>query len=52
MSVWRATAGAAGATPVAVDDDPNPRRPFFSWLSPKRLINAKRVTLLHKPGEY
>jgi cell wall-associated NlpC family hydrolase len=52
MSVWRATSSRWVAAPIAVDDDPNPRRPFFSWFSPKQLVNAKRVTLLHKPGEY
>jgi len=52
MSVWRATSGGYRAAPLAVDDDPDPRRPFFSWFSPKQLVNAKRVMLLHKPGEY
>jgi len=52
MSVWRATSSGAQAAPVAVDDDPNTRRPFFDWFSPKQLANAKRVTLLHKPDQY
>jgi cell wall-associated NlpC family hydrolase len=52
MSVWRATSRGAHAAPVAVDDDTNPRRPFFDWFTPKQLVNAKHVTLLHKPGEY
>ena len=52
MSVWRATSRAAQRAPVAVDDNPNPRRSFFDWFSPKQLVNARRVTLLHKPGDY
>jgi cell wall-associated NlpC family hydrolase len=52
MSVWRATSSRWAGKPIAVDDDPNPRRPFFGWFSPKQLVNAKRITLLHKPGEY
>ena len=52
MSVWRATSSGVPTAPVAVDDDPNPRRPFFDWFSPKQLVNAKRVALLHKPGQY
>jgi cell wall-associated NlpC family hydrolase len=52
MSVWRATSRGWRPGPVAVDDDPNPHRPFFGWFSPKELVNAKRVMLLHKPAEY
>jgi hypothetical protein len=52
MSVWRATSSGWRAKPVALDDDLNPRRRFFGWFTPKQLVNAKRVTLLHKPGEY
>jgi hypothetical protein len=51
MSVWRATRRSS-ARPIAVDDDPHPRRPFLAWFSPKQLVNAKRIVLLHKPGEY
>lgn len=51
MSVWRATSGT-GQSAVAMDDNPNPRRAFFSWFTPKQLINAKRVRLLHKPDEF
>jgi cell wall-associated NlpC family hydrolase len=52
MSVWRATSSGWRATPIALDDDPNPRRLFFGWFTPKQLVNAKRVTVLHKPGPY
>lgn len=52
MSIWRATSGRAGYQPIAVDGDSNPKRPFFGWFSPKQLINAKHIAVLHKPGEY
>jgi cell wall-associated NlpC family hydrolase len=39
---------------IAADDNPDPQRGkwFPPWFSPKALIGAKRVTVLHKPGEY
>jgi uncharacterized protein YycO len=39
---------------VAADDNPDPQRGkwFPPWFSPKALIGAKRVAVLHKPGEY
>ena len=49
MSVWRAT---SSSTPLAVDEDPNPRRPFFGWFTPKQLLNAKHIDLLYNPGTY
>jgi hypothetical protein len=52
MSVWRATASGSSSTPIALDDNPNPRRPFFNWFTPKQLANSRHITLLHKPDEY
>ncbi len=42
------------AARIAADDNPNPRRGsrFPPWFAPKTLLNAKRVRLLHNPGEY
>jgi len=39
---------------IAADDNPDPRRGnrFPPWFAPKTLINARRVALLHNPGEY
>lgn len=39
---------------IAADDNPDPHRGnrFPPWFAPKTLINAKRVSLLHNPGEY
>jgi uncharacterized protein YycO len=39
---------------IAADDNPDPRRGsrFPPWFAPKTLLNAKRVALLHNPGEY
>jgi cell wall-associated NlpC family hydrolase len=47
MSIWRAAR-------IAADDNPDPHRGnrFPPWFSPKALLGAKRVTLLHSPGEY
>jgi uncharacterized protein YycO len=47
MSVWR-------AAQIAADDNPDPRRGnrFPPWFSPKALIGASRITMLHNPGEY
>jgi hypothetical protein len=47
MSVWR-------AAQVAVDDDPDPNRGnrFPPWLSPKQLLNARRIELLQTPGAF
>ena len=47
MSVWR-------AVQIAADDNPDPRRGsrFPPWFSPKTLIGARRIALLHNPGEY
>lgn len=47
MSVWR-------AAQIAADDNPDPRRGnrFPPWFSPKALIGARRIALLHSPGEY
>jgi len=47
MSLWRAAS-------IAADDTPDPRRgaTFPPWFSPKQLISAKRIDVLHKPGEY
>ena len=47
MSVWR-------AAKIAADDNPDPQRgkSFPPWFSPKALIGAKRVAMLHSPGEY
>ena len=47
MSVWR-------ALKIAADDNPDPQRgkSFPPWFSPKALIRAKRITMLHSPGEY
>ena len=47
MSVWR-------AAQFAPDDNPDPRRGnrFPPWFSPKTLIGASRITMLHNPGEY
>lgn len=47
MSVWR-------AAQIAPDDNPDPRRGnrFPPWFSPKALIGASRVSMLHNPGEY
>lgn len=35
---------------LAVDDNPNPSRPF--WFSPKQLLKARRVEKLFVPGSY
>jgi hypothetical protein len=45
--VWR-------TAKVAADDNPDPQRGkwFPPWFSPKALIGVKRITVLHKPGEY
>ena len=47
MSVWR-------AAKIAADDNPDPQRGkgFPPWFSPKALLSAKRMTMLHSPGEY
>lgn len=47
MSLWRSAS-------IAADDNPDPKRGnrFPPWFSPKQLIAAKRVEILHKPGEY
>ena len=47
LSVWR-------AAQIAADDNPDPRRGgrFPPWFSPKALIGASRITMLHNPGEY
>jgi cell wall-associated NlpC family hydrolase len=47
FSVWR-------AAHIAPDDNPDPDRGnrFPPWFSPKALIGASRVTLLHSPGQY
>ena len=47
MSVWR-------AAKIAADDNPDPQRgkSFPPWFSPKALLSAKRMTMLHSPGEY
>ena len=47
MSVWRAAR-------IAADDNPDPNRGnrFPPWFSPKALIGASRVTMLHSPGDY
>ena len=47
FSVWRAAR-------IAADDNPDPNRGnrFPPWFSPKALIGASRVTMLHSPGEY
>lgn len=47
MSVWR------GAK-IAADDNPDPQRgkSFPPWFAPKALIGAKRIAMLHNPGEY
>lgn len=47
MCAWR-------ATQIAADDNPDPRRGsrFPPWFSPKALIGARRVAMLHSPGEY
>jgi cell wall-associated NlpC family hydrolase len=39
---------------VAADDNPDPQRGkwFPPWFSPKALIGAKRIEVLHKPGDY
>jgi cell wall-associated NlpC family hydrolase len=39
---------------IAADDNPDPQRGkwFPPWFSPKALIGVKRLTVLHKPGEY
>jgi cell wall-associated NlpC family hydrolase len=39
---------------IAADDNPDPQRGkwFPPWFSPKALIGVKRVTVLHKPGDY
>jgi hypothetical protein len=39
---------------IAADDNPDPQRGkwFPPWFSPKALIGVKRLTELHKPGEY
>ena len=47
LSVWR-------AAQIAADDNPDPHRGsrFPPWFSPKALISAKRMVMLHSPGEY
>ena len=35
---------------VALDGDPSTARSF--WVSPKRLLNAPSITLLHNPGRF
>lgn len=47
FSVWRSLR-------LAFDDDPEPKRGsrFPPWFSPKQLINAGRIELLHKPADY
>ncbi len=47
LSVWR-------AAKIAADDNPDPRRgqSFPPWFSPKALLSARRMTMLHSPGEY
>ena len=47
FSVWRAAR-------IAADDNPDPNRGnrFPPWFSPKALIGASRITMLHSPGEY
>jgi len=47
MCVWR-------AAQIAADDNPDPQRgkSFPPWFSPKALIGAKRMALLHSPGQY
>ena len=47
MSVWR-------AAKIAADDNPDPRRgkSFPPWFSPKALLSARRMTMLHSPGDY
>jgi hypothetical protein len=39
---------------IAADDNPDPQRGkwFPPWFSPKALIAVKRVSVLHKPGDY
>jgi hypothetical protein len=45
--VWR-------ALKIAADDNPDPHRGnrFPPWFAPKTLLGAKRIALLHSPGEY
>jgi hypothetical protein len=45
--LWIAAQRALG---IALDDDPSTSRSF--WVSPKRLINARTITLLHNPGRF
>jgi cell wall-associated NlpC family hydrolase len=47
FSVWRAAR-------IAADDNPDPNRGnrFPPWFSPKALIGASRITMLHSPGDY
>ena len=47
MSVWRAAS-------IPVDDDPDPQRGnrFPPWLSPKQLLNSRRILMLRKPDEF
>jgi cell wall-associated NlpC family hydrolase len=47
MCIWRAAR-------IAADDNPDPQRGsrFPPWFSPKALIGARRVAMLHSPGEY
>ena len=47
FSVWRAAR-------IAADDNPDPNRGnrFPPWFSPKALIGASRITMLHNPGDY
>jgi cell wall-associated NlpC family hydrolase len=47
FSVWR-------AAQIAADDNPDPKRGnrFPPWFSPKALIGASRITMLHNPGDY
>jgi hypothetical protein len=47
LSVWR-------AAQIAPDDNPDPDRgkSFPPWFSPKALIGAKRIAMLHSPSDY
>jgi hypothetical protein len=47
MSVWRSAS-------IAVDDDPDPLRGnrFPPWLSPRQLLNSRRILVLRKPDEF
>jgi hypothetical protein len=47
MCAWR-------GLKLAIDDNPDPHRGkrFPPWFSPKALIGARHIELLHSPGEY